>query len=115
MHDLDHLLWGAPDLRDGAGAFAAATGVKPAGGGSHPGFGTRNDLASLGAGVYFEVISPDHGQERLGPRAARLARLAAPRLPKGRSSIMSCTPFPKDFGGQKHRPKTAGVPRSFLI
>lgn len=80
MTELDHLLWGAPDLDAAGGAFADATGVEPAGGGSHPGFGTRNNLVSLGAGVYFEVISPDPLQARLGPRAERLMKLPAPRL-----------------------------------
>lgn len=80
MNELDHLLWGAPDLARGEKAFAAATGVAPAGGGIHPGFGTRNNLVSLGSGVYFEVISPDPEQAQHGRRAQRLMTLPAPRM-----------------------------------
>ena len=78
MYELDHLLWAAPDLVAGGEAFAKATGVVPAGGGSHAGFGTRNNLAGLGSGVYFEVISPDPDQAELGRRAERMASLPAP-------------------------------------
>jgi len=54
--------------------------VLPAGGGSHPSFGTRNNLVSLGSGVYFEVIAPDPGQADLGRRARQLANLPVPGL-----------------------------------
>lgn len=80
MHELDHILWAAPDLDDGARQFAAASGVTPAGGGSHAGFGTRNTLASLGERLYFEVISVDPAQTDHKARAQRLARLTAPEL-----------------------------------
>ena len=80
MNALDHLLWGAPELGEAGRAFAEVTGVEPAGGGSHPGFGTRNNLVSLGSDVYFEVISPDPEQTHLGARAQRLKKLAAPTL-----------------------------------
>ncbi len=80
MNELDHLLWGAPGLEAGGRAFEEATGVRPSGGGSHPGFGTRNNLASLGSGVYLEVISPDPEQANPGRRARRLANLPAPGM-----------------------------------
>jgi hypothetical protein len=77
---LDHILWAAPDLEQGARLFAALTGVEPAAGGSHPGFGTRNKLAGLGDGVYFEIISPDPEQDLAGNRGGQIAALRHPGL-----------------------------------
>lgn len=77
---LDHILWGAGDLEAGAAAFAAASGIVPAPGGSHAGFGTRNRLLGLGTGLYFEVIAPDPEQNIVGTRGAKLAALQRPGL-----------------------------------
>lgn len=62
---LDHLLIGAADLDHATEQVAAATGVRAAYGGKHPG-GTHNALLSLGEHSYLELIAAQPGA---GPRA----------------------------------------------
>ncbi len=78
MTDLDHLLWAVPDLDAGTAAMAALTSVEPARGGSHPGFGTRNSLLSLGD-AYLEIIAPDPAQPP-GPWSEPIVALPRPGL-----------------------------------
>ncbi len=78
--ELDHILFATPDLDAGSALLARLTGVAPARGGSHAGFGTRNSLVGLDGKRYLEVIAPDPDQTTIGERAAAIAALPHPGL-----------------------------------
>ena len=55
---IDHVILAVNDLDRGIAAFTRLTGITPVRGGSHPGRGTANALASLGDGRYLEILGP---------------------------------------------------------
>ena len=75
---LDHVVLAGADLARASEEFADQTGVVPAPGGPHTGLGTQNALASLGEGLYVELIVPDPAtasDDNLGGHFATLAGL----------------------------------------
>ncbi len=78
---LDHLVLATPDVDATATWLAEATGVSPSPGGSHVGFGTRNVLFGLGAGVYLEIVGPDKKQGKVDrDRPFRIDGLTEPGI-----------------------------------
>ncbi|GAA2496950.1 VOC family protein [Streptomyces longisporus] len=77
---LDHLVLATPELAVTVADFARRTGVMPAPGGAHVGFGTRNHLVSLGGSSYLEIIGPDPEQAGAdGPRPFDVDQLVSAR------------------------------------
>ena len=103
---LDHLLIGAPSLDEGIAWLADRTGVRATLGGSHPGLGTWNALASLGPRQYVEIIAPDPAQPGIStfyvprlrefkrPRVATWAAAATKLVPESPPELtgLSCEP-----------------------
>jgi glyoxalase-like protein/carboxypeptidase family protein len=56
---IDHVILGVNDLQKGIEEFERRTGVKAVFGGTHPGRGTQNALASLGGSHYLEILAPN--------------------------------------------------------
>jgi hypothetical protein len=79
-YQIDHFVWGTPDLALGCEYIADLLGCKPVLGGEHAGMGTQNALLSLGDGVYLEIIAPsdDHGPD--GSLGHQIGALSAPGL-----------------------------------
>ncbi len=80
LASIDHFMWAAADLDLASNKFEDLTGVSPAFGGVHPGFGTRNALASLENGRYIEIVALDPEQTPENPLAKQIALLQAPAI-----------------------------------
>jgi len=79
--EVDHLVYGAPDLQAGIDRIEALLGIRATPGGQHPGAGTRNALIALGPASYLEIVGPDPGQPKpAGPRWFGVDGLAEPTL-----------------------------------
>ncbi|MFT5133679.1 MAG: hypothetical protein ACI9SC_002152 [Gammaproteobacteria bacterium] len=77
---VDHFMWAAVDLESASAEFERLTGVRPAFGGRHIGFGTHNSLVSLSNGSYMEVLALDPEQDDKGPIGAEIALLESPAI-----------------------------------
>ena len=81
LRRVDHLIYTVPNLEVGIREIEELLGVRPAVGGRHPDYGTRNALLGLGPTTYLEIMAPDPEL----PRPARgrlfgLDTLERPRL-----------------------------------
>jgi Glyoxalase-like domain len=101
---LDHILLGAGDLDAGVAEIEKESGVHAAGGGSHPGAGTRNALLSLGPERYLEIIAPDPQQN--GAHSPRLSQLANLRQPQ----VVGWAVHTKDIEAVARRLREAKIP-----
>ncbi len=78
---VDHLVVAAPSLELATEYVAELLGIRPDGGGAHPGRGTHNALFGLGGGAYLEAIGADPSQpEPKRPRPFGIDQLKQPKL-----------------------------------
>lgn len=79
--ELDHLVFGGPDLAAAVARIAELTGVTAVPGGRHTDEGTANYLIGLGPGAYLEIVGPDpKAAEPAQPRWFGLDEVPEPRL-----------------------------------
>lgn len=78
---IDHLVYASNDLPSASATVTELLGVSATPGGHHVGFGTYNELLSLGDATYLEVIGPDPDQPTPnGPRPFGIDNLTRPAL-----------------------------------
>ena len=107
--DLDHLMWGVPDLDAGIAFLEAKTGVRAVVGGVHPKTGTRNALLSLGTGQYLEILATDPAQRDVREaRVVQLERLTAPRM-------FTWAAATRDIEGLERKVRAAGIETSGVV
>lgn len=80
MIEIDHFVWGAPDLQDGIERARELFGRRPSPGGRHPGVGTHNALLGLANRLYFEVLAPDPEQTEVSGFGHWVQGLTEPKL-----------------------------------
>jgi hypothetical protein len=98
----DHLVYVTSDVDRTTNQLAERFGVRPAGGGSHVGRGTRNALLSLGDGVYLEVLGPDPEQDVQQPGSrfpiSPLLRTWAVKAPEIDATVVTVSKLGVDPG-----------------
>ncbi len=101
--EIDHIIYGVPELDAGIAAIEGLLSVRAAIGGKHVGLGTHNALLSLGGGSYLEIIAPDPEQPTPSrPLPWGLAGLCEPKL-------LTWAVRAPDIEARAARAKAAGV------
>ncbi len=114
---IDHLVYVTANVDETSAELEQLLGLRPAGGGSHVGRGTRNTLLALGPDVYLEVLGPDPEQERQPPRSQfgtrPLLRTWAARAPEIEESCARALAQGVDLG--QVRPMSRRRPDGVLL
>ncbi len=77
--DIDHLVYGVPDLEKAISQLELLLGVKAIVGGRHKAKGTHNALINLGSKCYLELLAIDRVNKVTGPRWMGIDHLTTPK------------------------------------